>query len=102
MGKRKGDVGPWVFSKHKKGLFADEEITPNQQQAYELKRWLHGHKSIHGKPKEIMKQAARRRIIKHRVTASDITFFQTIFGASQVGRWMKEAQNKTKHEHTRN
>ena len=102
MGRNKADVGPWVFSKEKKDIFSDESVILEQLEAYELKRWIHGCKSIYDKPKEIMKKAARRRIIKHRVTTNDITFFQTIFGASQVGRWMKEAQNKNKHEHTCN
>jgi hypothetical protein len=79
-----------------------DDISPAHRAAYELKRWLHGFKSIYDTKKEVAKQAVRRRIIKNKVTKSDLDFFKTIYGVSQVGRWIKEAQNKQKHEHTSN
>ena len=75
-------------------------VAEQYRETYELKRWLHGQPSRHDTAKEIMRRAARRRIIKHRVSESDIQFFQTIFGVAQVGRWIKEAANKTKHDNT--
>jgi hypothetical protein len=84
-------VGPWGFTEdHLKYMDGAAE-------AYQLKRWLHGLPSSHDKPKDVMRRAARRRLIKDRATASDVEFFKTLFGASQVMRWIKEANNKTTH-----
>lgn len=101
-------VGAWGFplsrsSRWEKPTLKNvttDEVYDGFREAYELKRWLHGYKSKHDTVKEVMKQAVRRRIIKNRVTDSDIQFFQTIFGVAQVGRWIKEAANKTKHDNT--
>jgi len=77
-------------------------IRKSHRETYELKRWLHGLKSKHDDRITIVKRAARRRIIKCKVTAGDIQYFQLAFGASQVGRWMKEANTKNirRHEYT--
>jgi hypothetical protein len=100
-------IGPWAFTgrddaywpHYRKGPLDPESIDADQRETYELKRWLHGYKSKHDSTKEVMKQAVRRRIVKHRATQDDIQFFQTIFGAAQVARWLKEAGKKNTHEH---
>lgn len=112
-------VGPWGFSVRLRELEARgvraghysrsteaariisaEMLSDDQREAYELKRWLHGYKSKHDSVKEVMKHAVRRRIIKNRATPSDIEFFKTLFGVSQVARWIKEANTKTQNEHS--
>jgi hypothetical protein len=90
--KRGVSVGPWLFwDKDKYGYDKAEE------DARQLKLWIHGRPSKLDAPKDIMRRAARRRIVKHRATRSDIQFFQTLFGVSQVGKWIEESISKKTH-----
>lgn len=87
-------VGPWWFPERK-----DYEKDKDEEEAKQLKLWIHGKPSKLDTPKDIVRRAARRRIIKHRATSNDIQFFKTIFSLSEVGRWIKESQNKNTKIH---
>lgn len=93
-------VGPWAFFYDSTAYHGKSKMQAHE--CRELKLWLHGKPSRFDPPRTVMQRAARRRVVKHRATPGDIQFFQTLFGVSEVGRWLKEANNKSAHDHARN
>lgn len=90
--------GPWLISDDPRC-----EMTKGEREVLELKRWLHGEPSsldVTPTRRAIVAKAVRRRIMKVGLTAGELQFFQTMFSAAELGRWMKEKTET--HEHNRN
>jgi hypothetical protein len=81
-------VGPWLINR-------------KDVKSLELKKWLHGQKSVHDSEKEIIKKSVVKRAVKYGLTGSEMAFFQTMFGAAKLSRWIQQKKQE-QDEHTNN